>query len=31
VARLFYPYQLDNERPVDLEVGDTLFFEFEKK
>jgi 2-polyprenyl-3-methyl-5-hydroxy-6-metoxy-1,4-benzoquinol methylase len=30
-ARLFYPYQLDNERPFDLDAGDTLFFEFEKK
>ncbi|MCD2515262.1 class I SAM-dependent methyltransferase [Massilia sp. G4R7] len=31
VARLFYPYQIDNQRPLDLEAGDTLFFEFQKK
>jgi SAM-dependent methyltransferase len=31
MARLFYPYQLDNNRPHDLDAADTLFFEFEKK
>jgi SAM-dependent methyltransferase len=31
VARLYYPYQLDNDRAFDLGAGDTLFFEFEKK
>lgn len=28
---LFYPYQIDNRRPLDLEAGDTLFFEFKKR
>lgn len=31
VARLYYPYQLDSNRPFELDAGDTLFFEFEKK
>jgi 2-polyprenyl-3-methyl-5-hydroxy-6-metoxy-1,4-benzoquinol methylase len=31
VARLFYPYQIDSNRPLELDAGDTLFFEFEKK
>lgn len=31
VSRLYYPYQLDNDRALDLDAGDTLFFEFEKK
>ncbi|WP_332879139.1 hypothetical protein [Massilia sp. S19_KUP03_FR1] len=30
-ARLYYPYQLDNNRALSLDAGDTLFFEFEKK
>lgn len=30
-SRLYYPYQLDNDRALDLDAGDTLFFEFEKK
>ena len=28
---LFYPYQMNNDKPLDLESGDTLFFEFKKK
>lgn len=31
VSRFYYPYQLDNNRGLDLNAGDTLFFEFEKK
>lgn len=31
LARLYYPYQLDSNRPLELDAGDTLFFEFEKK
>ncbi|CAH0136643.1 putative S-adenosylmethionine-dependent methyltransferase Rv3030 [Massilia sp. Bi118] len=31
VARVFYPYQIDSNRPLELDAGDTLFFEFEKK
>jgi ubiquinone/menaquinone biosynthesis C-methylase UbiE len=31
IARLYYPYQIDNNRPFELETGDTLFFELEKK
>ncbi|BDE69456.1 hypothetical protein HQS1_05800 [Delftia lacustris] len=27
---LFYPFQMGNDQPVDLEKGDTLFFEFRK-
>jgi 2-polyprenyl-3-methyl-5-hydroxy-6-metoxy-1,4-benzoquinol methylase len=30
-ARLFYPFQIDNNGPQDLDAADTLFFEFEKK
>lgn len=31
VTRIFYPYQMDSNRPLELDAGDTLFFEFEKK
>jgi hypothetical protein len=27
-ARLLYPHQIHNDQPLDLESGDTLFFEF---
>ena len=29
-ARIFYPYQLNNNLFFDVDVGDTLFFEFTK-
>ena len=29
-ARIFYPYQLNNNQFFDVDVGDTLFFEFTK-
>ena len=29
-ACLFYPYQMGNDQPRDLDVGDTMFFEFRK-
>lgn len=30
VTAIFYPYQLKNDQPLDIEVGDTMFFEFIK-
>lgn len=30
-SRIFYPYQLDSNRAFDVDAGDTVFFEFEKK
>lgn len=31
VSAILYPYQLKNDQPLDIEVGDTMFFEFIKK
>jgi ubiquinone/menaquinone biosynthesis C-methylase UbiE len=31
VSKVFYPYQMNSNRPFELEAGDTMFFEFEKK
>lgn len=31
VTRVFYPYQMDSNRPLDVDAGDTLLFEFERK
>lgn len=27
---IFYPHQINNDQPLDLEMGDTMFFEFRK-